>query len=162
MRPNLLQHFIDPLNLPRDRPKPIAVIDREKTQQSQQNDCAEYSPDQGQGGLCLYRLARSPTSRSRKQGDRTARASTQSRYHRQNGYTRLHDGTATTNLLGDRRCRGHLGYCRPNVTLTVNETVFSVVVSRNMRKKHQPDQIQCFRVYPGLQNSNSKFKIFGA
>ena len=44
-------------------------------------------------------------------------------------------------------------------TLTIGETVFPAIVTQQPRKKHQPGQIQRFRVYPGLRQGKSTFKV---
>ncbi|MGB8702972.1 MAG: hypothetical protein WCD18_26450, partial [Thermosynechococcaceae cyanobacterium] len=54
---------------------------------------------------------------------------------------------------------GILDIADPRSTLTVNNSIFPVVVSRYARRKYKPGQVQCFRVYPGLKNGHPAFKI---
>ncbi len=43
--------------------------------------------------------------------------------------------------------------------LTIGETVFPATVAKAARKKHQPQQMQYFRVYPGLKKGQTTFKV---
>jgi hypothetical protein len=46
-----------------------------------------------------------------------------------------------------------------NNTLTIGDKSFSVAVANAVRKKHQPQQTQYFRVYPSLKKGQTAFKI---